>query len=301
MNNIRFHASKMFDVPAVSLSAFSNKCVNYHQRLGTCIEGTEIVRTQTVLSDSVYAPKECDRVYHPTCTKDNSPAGSGCPQEDYCQTLDSTALAQCRDDYTYLRVQRPLGQNPDGSTTPASTPLVSEGKSLKNVFMQPVEGELTQIMMQSQLQCLCEHDETEYLRCFSNGYPQTSCLEDGDPACLDWSISTDLHITASRPVEIRGGLRDTFDDLPRSHLEYVHETLKRETSNQNSGGFSSLTRCPYGTMTQTDGAFQLELCVARKSVTFLRDIDTFDIVVVKLDPIDLALSTGPMYQDVEDE
>ncbi|CAJ1386138.1 unnamed protein product [Effrenium voratum] len=133
----------------------------------------------------------------------------------------------------------------------------------------------------SQLECLCTAKSTALmLNCFDGDYPAASCVSDAgmeDSMCLD--PSTDIK---------SGGSIDDFDLMAGHYLSYVQSSLKEEMQARYAETQATVTRCPFGTMTISDGSMQLGDCVKRKSVTYVQE--QLDMIVQRFNPVDTFLS-----------
>ncbi|CAJ1350548.1 unnamed protein product [Effrenium voratum] len=133
----------------------------------------------------------------------------------------------------------------------------------------------------SQLECLCTAKSAALmLNCFDGDYPAASCVSDAgmeDSMCLD--PSTDIK---------SGGSIDDFDLMAGHYLSYVQSSLKEEMQARYAETQATVTRCPFGTMTISDGSMQLGDCVKRKSVTYVQE--QLDMIVQRFNPVDTFLS-----------
>ncbi|CAE8717038.1 unnamed protein product, partial [Polarella glacialis] len=145
----------------------------------------------------------------------------------------------------------------------------------------------------SQLECLCTMEKwAEYEKCFGNGYPEISCLiEQGakDPMCID--PSTDIR---------QGGGLDDFDLMADHYLTYVQNSIREEMRTQKKLDEATLSRCPYGTMTQSDGRSALSDCLKRRQVSYVQE--DLEMIVMRINPVNSNVtrvtpvkSTGNLY------
>lgn len=137
----------------------------------------------------------------------------------------------------------------------------------------------------SQLECLCTNrNATDMAKCFKkeNGYPDPACLEYAESGeCADWTL---LENQVSSGME-----EDDFDGLAVSHQTYVHKALLQEVTVRHEQQEKSWTRCPFGTMTPTDGQMELTACQIRIKNIYLQE--SIPMVVSRINPIDFDLST----------
>lgn len=124
------------------------------------------------------------------------------------------------------------------------------------------------------------------VKCFDNGtahrrgYPDPVCIKSSvsDRACLDRAMD---------PFGAAG--RDDFDRMAGHYLQYVQAALDLELRSQAALGEATMSRCPFGTMTQSDGKSQLADCLRRSMVSYLDE--TIDMVLDRVNPLHPGLLT----------
>eukprot|EP00913_Durusdinium_trenchii_P013300 g12483.t1 len=137
----------------------------------------------------------------------------------------------------------------------------------------------------SQLECFCTAPSTAaMLDCFGGDFPDVACLNapsSEDASCLDPS---------SDPTN--GGAIDDFDLMAGHFLSYVQVSIKQEMQAQKDAGEATMTRCPFGTMTISDGSFYLGNCIKRASplVRGTAINEKLDMIVQRVNPVDTFLS-----------
>jgi len=134
----------------------------------------------------------------------------------------------------------------------------------------------------TQLECLCTATSAAaMLDCFGGDYPAVECVDSSEDAtCLD--LSTDMRR--------EGGEIDDFDLMAGNYLYYVQESLKEEMQARYAEGESTMTRCPFGTMTPSDGEVDLRQCEKRSSPTVSYLLESLDMIVQRINPVDTAAS-----------
>jgi len=136
----------------------------------------------------------------------------------------------------------------------------------------------------SQLECLCSAGSVDKMMdCFGtdNGYSDPQCVEDPslkDAVCLDPSVD----LTPDDNGQI--GSLDDFDLMAGHFLSYVQSSLQEEMQTRISENQGTTTRCPFGTMTKSDGASGLGDCVKRSNVDYVQE--QLDMVVERINPVD---------------
>ncbi|CAE7649466.1 unnamed protein product, partial [Symbiodinium necroappetens] len=75
-----------------------------------------------------------------------------------------------------------------------------------------------------------------------------------------------------------------------NYLFYVQESLKEEMQARYAEGESTMTRCPFGTMTPSDGEVDLRQCEKRSSPTVSYLLESLDMIVQRINPVDTAAS-----------
>eukprot|EP00931_Biecheleriopsis_adriatica_P048079 TRINITY_DN27768_c0_g1_i1.p1 TRINITY_DN27768_c0_g1~~TRINITY_DN27768_c0_g1_i1.p1 ORF type:complete len:5619 (+),score=1069.33 TRINITY_DN27768_c0_g1_i1:1474-16857(+) len=141
----------------------------------------------------------------------------------------------------------------------------------------------------TQLECLCTARNTEsMLNCFGGDYPDAECVmvaDNKDSQCLDPSTSfSEDSDGVKRPAEL-----DDFDLMAEHFLSYVQSSIQEEMYSRRAEGQATRTRCPFGTMTPSDGSSQLSTCVKRKSVAYVQE--QLDMVVDRINPVDTNTSS----------
>ena len=115
------------------------------------------------------------------------------------------------------------------------------------------------------------------------------------PDCIDWA-RLDLFAASGESNATKatgpstGGVTDDFDALSVSYVDYIAESLKHNFLIFAVDSATSVTACPFGTLSSADGLSSLDNCVKRELIS----TDPDDIVVYRVNPVSRALSNqGP--------
>jgi hypothetical protein len=167
---------------------------------------------------------------------------------------------------------------------------------------------------ETQFQCLCESATADIdgglpgmnqtKSCFGNPEEKrfdhpvpTSAL--GDCAMWDENFGKCVDLAMNPKFAVK---RDDFDLMAHNFLTYVQSSLVYEVNTRVALQEDSTARCPYGTMTPTDGSAIIDKCWKRTRVTYLQE--SIEMAAARVNPINLnasKISFDKSAFDPEDE
>ena len=113
------------------------------------------------------------------------------------------------------------------------------------------------------------------------------------PDCIDWARLNEFAASAATQASkttgpSTGGVLDDFDSLGVPFVDYINAALKRNFMIWANQTQTSVTSCPFGTMSSADGLQRVESCSKRTLLSTVDDPD--DLIIFRLNPINRPLS-----------